>query len=407
LLNDKLSTLRKKVAIIGAGASGLMLAANLRPEMYEVTVYERNVAVGRKFLVAGDGGLNLTHSENPERFIKRYTPHYFLEDAFRFFDNQKLVEWLSQTGIETFTGSSGRIFPEKGIKPITVLNAIIDCCIKNEVEFKYRYQWTGFNGTNLLFETVGENVTVRADIIVYCPGGASWPVTGSKGDWGSFFEEKGIKINPFLPSNCSYKIDWPEELIAKIEGKALKNIAISCGGNLNAGEIVLTRSGLEGSGIYPLSPQIRQQFAEKGRAIINLDLKPSFEVKKVTDLLLSERGSRSYTDHLQNKLKLTSWQIQLLKTFLTKEEFLDPSLLAVRIKSFPLTIVGTGNIEDAISTVGGIDLSEIDENFQLRKMPGSFVLGEMLDYDAPTGGYLLQSCFTMAKYLAQFLNHHP
>jgi len=397
--------LKKRIAIVGGGACALMLACELNPSKFEVSVYEKNAAPGRKFLVAGEGGLNLTHSENEADFVKRYTPPLFLESAFKSFSNKDLIYWLSAIGIETYIGSSGRVFPVKGIKPIEVLNHFLDKIKKNKTNIYTKYKLKDFSGDGVLFfENESEITEVKSDLTIFCMGGASWPVTGSVGDWTGMFSKKGIKINPFRASNCSFHVDWPESLLAKIEGKALKNISVGCGGKKHSGEMVITHSGLEGSGIYPLSPEIRGVLERTGTAEITIDLKPALSLEKITGKIKTKTAGKNVTERLKNAINLGDTQILLLKNFLSKADFLDNEALAKSIKQFRLSITGLGPVEQAISTVGGIALEEVDPAFRLKKIPGHFVIGEMLDYDAPTGGYLLQSCFSMAKYLSDRLN---
>jgi len=397
-------SLNKKISIIGGGACALMLACELDTTQFDVSVYEKNAAPGRKFLVAGEGGLNLTHSEDPAGFIERYTPSDFLKQHFTHFNNHDLVKWINDKGIETFVGSSGRIFPKNGMKPVEVLNVLLDAIRQNRVTVNTRFEWKGFApAKRLVFEQGGEERLVSSDLVIFCLGGASWPVTGSNGSWTEYFSQKKILIKPFEASNCSFKIHWPSQIINKIEGKALKNCAVTCGDKTISGEVVLTREGIEGSGIYPLSPRIREQLNASGSADIFIDFKPAI-THDVMLQKLEPRSDQSYTKNISERLNLNPLHLALLKQFVPKDEFLNPEKLAQHIKAFKLTVTGCGPLEDAISSVGGIVLDEISEQFELKKMPGYFVLGEMLDYDAPTGGYLLQSCFTMAKGLADYLN---
>jgi len=396
---------KTKITIVGGGACALMLCCELDPEKFEVSLYEKNAALGRKFLVAGEGGLNLTHSENKDNFLKRYTPSYFLEEALTHFSNNDLTKWFTDLGIETYVGSSGRVFPLIGIKPIEVLTRILERIKKNNVSVFTKHSLFDFTSEKeLIFETGGEIKKVKSDLIIFCMGGASWPVTGSAGDWEELFKNQDIKINPFLASNCSFKVEWPEHLISKLEGKVLKNISISCENKTQMGEVVLTRFGLEGSGIYPFSPDIRKLLEQAGHAEITIDLKPSFSLEKIKDKLAQKPEKINLTEYLKTGLHLSDVQVILLKNFLSKEQFLQTDQLSNHIKQFPLKVTGTGSIDDAISTVGGVDLSEVNANFELKKLPKYFVIGEMLDYDAPTGGYLLQSCFSMASFLADRLN---
>lgn len=398
--------MKKKVTIVGGGAAALVLACELDPEKFEVSIFEKNAALGRKFLVAGEGGLNLTHSEKQDSFLNRYSPSYFLKEAFTQFSNKQLIVWLNALGIETFIGSSGRVFPKQGMKPIEVFNIILERVKKNEVGIHTKHSWKGFSEQGeLIFEVGSELKKLKNDYTVFCLGGASWPVTGSLGDWTAYFSEKHISTIPFRASNCAFQVEWPSSFIAKTEGKVLKNISIQCGNIMQLGEIVITRFGLEGSGIYPLSPEIRVQMDKFARAEIYIDLKPNLSSEKIVKRLEGKPAKVNLTEFLKSELNINDVQITLLKHFLSKDEFLNSTSLAQNIKRFKLNIVGFAPIDEAISTVGGISLSEIDDFFQLKKLPDHFVIGEMLDYDAPTGGYLLQSCFSMAKYVATNLNN--
>ena len=397
--------MKKKVIILGGGSCALFLAAELDNTKYAVSIYEKNAALGRKFLVAGDGGLNLTHSEDGKNFILRYTPSGFLEKHFQHFSNQTFINWLNENGIATYLGSSARVFPKKGTKPVDVLNKIIEILKEKKVSIHYKHDWQGFseNGS-LLFEHKKNHQEIKGDFLVFCLGGASWPVTGSKGDWGKHFEKKNVRVNLFAPSNCAFQIEWPKQLIPQIEGKALKNCRFTCGSKTHLGEAILTRFGIEGSGVYALSPELRQQLKDSGEAELIVDFKPGVSESDLVTKLAKISGKLKYTEHMLQELNLNRTQLALLKNATTKEEFLEPKKMAHTIKKFTIRAMGTDAIENAISTVGGLDLNEITENFELKKLRHHFAIGEMLDYDAPTGGYLLQSCFTMAKSLATYLN---
>ncbi|MCU0361029.1 MAG: TIGR03862 family flavoprotein [Bacteroidia bacterium] len=397
--------MKKTVNIIGGGPSAMMLASELNVRKFEVNVYEKNSTLGRKFLVAGQGGFNLTHSEPPEKFIKRYHPSSFLESAFLSFSNQHFIKWLSTFGIETFVGSSGRIFPTKGIKPIQVLNALLKHLVERGVKIYTDYEWEGFTVNNdLIFKSREGKKTISADITVFGLGGASWPITGSKGDWLHHFSAKGVLVNPFEASNCALKIAWPKDLLAKLEGKAIKNCVFSCGNHSHAGEAVLTGFGIEGSGVYPLSVPLRAALKTEKETTLCVDFKPNLSEEKLLEKLLSHKNTISYSKRLQVNLNLSDVQRVLIKHYLKKEDFLNPERLVYFIKHFPLRILGLGPIDDAISAVGGISIDALTEHFELKKIKNTYAIGEMLDYDAPTGGYLLQSCFSMGHYLAQHLN---
>lgn len=397
--------LKKRVNIIGGGPSALMLASELNPETFDVCIHEKNAALGRKFLVAGQGGFNLTHSEEPKHFIQRYSPFQFLEKAFFGFSNRDLITWLKARGIETHVGSSGRVFPLKGVKPIQVLDAIQKHLQQRGVNVFCSREWVGFTPDGkLLLKTKTGTETLQSDFTVFCLGGASWPQTGSKGNWTHYFIERGIKISPFQASNCAYEIKWPKPLLAKIEGRALKNAVFSCGSMKHSGEVVLTAFGLEGSGVYPLSPAIRNELHIGNKAELLIDFKPGLNETTLLEKLQNKTNKGSYTQQVQKALNLNETQLALLKQFLNKDDFLNPARLVHCIKHFQLHISAPGPIDSAISTVGGIALDELGENFELKKIKNTFAIGEMLDYDAPTGGYLLQSCFSMGYFLAQRLN---
>lgn len=397
--------MKKTIAIIGAGPCALMLGNTLDPKIFDIQIYEKNSSAARKFLVAGDGGLNLTHSENPLQFLSRYTPASFLKKAFNHFTNHDLINWLTANGLETFVGSSGRVFPKKGIKPIEVLNLLVQKAKNNKAQFYFEQEWKGFDEeNNLLFEHKGQQKTIKADLVIFCLGGASWPVTGSTGAWLNYFKTKNIATKTFLASNCAFQIKWDTSFIKKAEGKVLKNCKITCGTKSHLGEVVITKFGMEGSGIYPLSPEIREQLKTNGSAHIQLDLKPNLSAEKILEKLNAPKSGTNFTQHLKTQLNLSEVQVFLLKQYVSKEDFLDLPKLIAHIKCLQLSITALAPIEDAISSVGGISLEEVDENFELKKMPHHFVIGEMLDYDAPTGGYLLQACFSMAKYVGDLLN---
>ncbi len=395
--------MKKSVAIIGGGSAALMLAATLDENKFDITIYEKNNTLGRKFLVAGDGGFNLTHSEEPAIFISRYTPSSFFSKIISSFSNIDLRNLFNNMGIETFVGSSGRVFPTKGIKPIDVLNAFLNELKKKNVSIKTKHHWKGWKNNELLFETTNQSITINPDITVFALGGASWQITGSDGKWANYFVEKKITTVPFQSSNCAFGIKWNNEFITIAEGKSLKNILLKCGSAEKKGEAIITKFGLEGSGIYALSGEIRKQLNLFGKANLFIDLKPSLTVEQLKNKI-SNRGSKSLAKHLENELNFNQIQLTLLKTILSKEDFTSIEILSRKIKNFPLLITSVAPIDEAISTVGGISLDEIDATFQLKKLPCNYVIGEMLDWDAPTGGYLLQGCFSMGNSLGKTLN---
>ena len=393
--------MKKTVAIIGGGPSALIAAAFLDSEQFDITIYEKNKSVGRKFLVAGKGGFNLTHSEPIEQMISRYSESSILENALNSFTNTDLRAWLEEIGIPTYIGSSKRVYPEAGIKPITVLSKILDTLKSNSVKIEYQQEWTGWNKDGSL--TFASGNAVSSDHSVFALGGGSWKVTGSDGSWMKQFEDRGIETVPFLPTNCAYEIKWKPELLDKIEGLPLKNISLRCLDKICKGEVVITKFGIEGNAIYALSSEIQSQLSSSGTAIAHLDMKPSFSLEEILEKMV--QSNLKTTEFLKSKLNLSKVQLQLLKSTLTKDEFLSNECLADKIKNFPLTIQSSAPLDEAISTTGGISMNAISDRFKLKNLGNTFCIGEMLDWNAPTGGYLLQACFSMGVFFSQKMNN--
>jgi uncharacterized flavoprotein (TIGR03862 family) len=392
--------MKKTISIIGSGPSSLLLAAFLDTEKFDVIIYEKNKTAGRKLLVAGKGGFNLTHSESIANFIERYTPSDFLKDALLNFTNDDFRNWLKEIGIPTFIGSSKRVYPEEGIKPITVINTILNHLKERCVTLKFEHTFSGWDAeSNIIIN----DKTIASDYTVFSLGGGSWKITGSDGSWIDTFKEKEVKTIPFEASNCACKIDWNPNFIKQNEGNPLKNIAIYCAEKKQKGEAVITKFGLEGNAIYALSPQIREQLKSEEKALIYIDFKPMFTLEDITSKVKNSTFKNT-TQVLKKELKLNTSQVDLLKNYLSKEDYLDSEILSENIKKFPLEIIALGALNAAISTVGGIDLNAVDKNFQLQKMKNQYCIGEMLNWDAPTGGYLIQGCASFGVYLAKHLN---
>lgn len=377
----------------------MFLAAFLDPALFAVTIYEKNKSLGRKFLVAGDGGFNLTHTEPLDALVTRYTPPDFLAAAIHFFDNQQFGKWLAEIGIPTFVGSSKRVYPVRGIKPIGVLNAVLAVLAAKGVQLRYQYPFTGWNAAG---EPIFKgNEAVSADYYVFALGGGSWSVTGSDGHWLEAFRQQGIATRPFAPANCAYQVPWPAGLLAECEGQPLKNITITCAGQVQKGEAVLTQFGLEGNAIYGLSPQIQAQLDARQAATIYLDLKPTLSLPTILQRLAA--SNKKTTDTLRTDLRLSPTQLALLKHTLTKTDYLSATTLAARIKQLPLQVTGAAPLDEAISTSGGVALTAVSAAFALTELPHTYCIGEMLDWNAPTGGYLIQACASMAAFLAEHL----
>ena len=392
--------MKKTISIIGGGPTSLLLAAFLDVDKFDITIYEKNKTLGRKFLVAGKGGFNLTHSEPISELVERYTPSSFLKNSLLSFTNNDFRKWLHDIGIPTYVGSSKRVYPEEHIKPIKVLKTILNHLKNKGINFKYNHVFSGWDIQNNL---IINNEITYSDYTVFSLGGGSWKITGSDGDWLKTFEEKGVKTIPFEASNCAFKIDWNSKFIQENEGIPLKNITISCAKKQQKGEAVITRFGLEGNAIYALSPQIREQLKLHNKAIIYIDFKPTFTLENVYSKIKNS-SFKNTTQILKKELKLSPSQITLLKTYLSKDSYLNTVILSKYIKKFPLEINDLSILDEAISTVGGIDINAVDPNFQLHEIPNQFCLGEMINWDAPTGGYLLQACASNGVFLAKYFN---
>src|SRR6201986_4163460 len=291
-----------------------MLAATLNETFFDITIYEKNYAPGRKFWVAGDGGFNFTHSENTAQFVSRYTQQVFLEKSIRSFTNIDLCNWFKKIGVETYTGTSKRIFPIKGIKPIDVLNAILKNLKDKNVKIKTKHEWKGWNTKGeLVIEQDSEESYIKTDILVFALGGASWPKTGSDGSWINLFLQKGIEIVPFQASNCAYQINWDDNFLKQAEGKSLKNISITCNGVEKKGGIVITKFGIEGGAIYALSPQIREQLNATKTEYIFIYLKPGLSINTIKNKL-SLKKNKTLTAILKEELNVSPIQVALLKS---------------------------------------------------------------------------------------------
>lgn len=391
----------KKIAIIGGGPAALMLAAKLNTRKYKVTICERNKAVGRKFLVAGDGGLNLTYNSSIEELVSNYHPSDFIAPTIKKFTNQDLIQWCNDHEIPTFVGSSDRVFPDLEMKPIEVLNKITEAVANNKVDLHLETTWIGVNEEGgLIFE---EYEDAMFDVVVYAMGGASWKVTGSDGYWAEDFEDLDIEVIPFRAANCAFGVDWNRNFINTHKGKPVKNVALTFQDQVSKGELVITQFGLEGNALYPLSQKIQDALLTESSITVNLDLKPTMTVDQIKEKYKGSELEKT-TDILRKDLNIDRAAIGIIKRFSDKEMFLNPDALAEIIKAIPVVLNAADDLDKAISTLGGISLNEIDENFQLKKLPNSYAIGEMLDWYAPTGGYLLQACFSMGYVLAEHLN---
>jgi len=386
------------VAIIGAGPAGLMAAAMIAQGGARVTVYDAMPSAGRKLLMAGRGGLNLTHSEPLPAFLARYREaRPRLEPAIIAFAPEHLRQWSEALGQPTFVGSSGRVFP-RAMKASPLLRAWLRRLDAMGVSFALRHRWTGWDADGgLLFQTPAGPREVAADATVLALGGASWPRLGSDGGWVATLAAKGIVVSPLRPANCGFTVAWSEIFRSRFEGQPLKGVALTFGARTARGEAMVTRTGLEGGAIYALSADLREAIAQAGDATLRIDLRPELAVSDLLARLSVPRGKQSLANVLRKAAQLSPVAIGLLQEAAilsgAKLTTLSPSVLAELIKSVPVRLDGVAPIARAISTAGGISLDELDADFMIRRLPGVFAAGEMLDWEAPTGGYLLQASF--------------
>lgn len=379
----------KSVHIVGAGPAGLMAAHQFALKGYSVLVYDYKSAPARKFLVAGQGGFNLTHSEELELFLSRYdSPE--IQTIVREFTNQDTIRWLQSIGIATYVGSSGKIFPVKGIKPIEVLQKWLAVLQELNVQFFFNHSLVDFDSEKLVFMTDDGSKEVFYQRSIFAFGGKSWAKTGSDGNWVSLFLKKGIRINPLEPSNSGLEMTEPWQNLA---GKALKNVCLFNEHGEKYGEFVITDYGIEGSAVYFMNRFVRKKHFPQ---YIYVDLKPNLSSEKITESISSGKISET----LKNKLRLEPVKLAILKG-LDKVSYTDPILLADKIKKFPIELIGFRPIDEVISTYGGVEWEELDPHLFLKKYPTIQCCGEMLDWDAPTGGYLLQACFSSGYYTAK------
>jgi uncharacterized flavoprotein (TIGR03862 family) len=393
-----MSSLPKNVAIIGAGPAGLMAAEVLAQGGTSVTVYDAMPSAGRKFLMAGRGGLNLTHSEPLPQFLARYREAAsHLQAAIDAFSPNALREWSEALGQPTFIGSSGRVFP-KAFKASPLLRAWLRRLDSMGIKFLLRHRWTGWdeNG-HLRFQTLDGPSAVKADATVLALGGASWPRLGSDGSWVETLAAKGVKISRLRPANSGFTAAWSDIFRDRFEGQPLKGVALTSGQNTVRGEAIVTRTGIEGGAIYALSADLREAIDSSGRATLHVALRPDLATNDLIAKLSAPKGKQSLSNFLRKAASISPAAIGLLQEAAKSSDVslssLSPTDLARLINAVPVELTGTAPIARAVSTAGGIALAELDPDFMLHRLPGVFAAGEMLDWEAPTGGYLLQACF--------------
>jgi uncharacterized flavoprotein (TIGR03862 family) len=387
-----------QTAIIGAGPAGLMAAEVLAAGGAHVTVYDAMPSAGRKLLMAGRGGLNLTHSEALPDFLARYREAMqHLQAAIEAFPPAALRDWSEALGQATFIGTSGRVFP-KAFKASPLLRAWLRRLDAASVRFEFRHRWVGWDKAGgLLFETPDGPRAVSADATVLALGGASWPRLGSDGAWVDMLAAKAIDVAPMQPANSGFIVAWSEIFRDRFEGQPLKGVALTSGSRSVRGEAIVTRFGIEGGAVYALSAELRKAVLAQGEATLSVAVRPDLATDELAARLSVPRGKQSFSNFLRKATQLAPVGIGLLQEVATTSgrslASLPASDLAALINAVPIRITGVAPIARAISTAGGIKFDELDDNFMLRRLPGIFAAGEMLDWEAPTGGYLLQASF--------------
>jgi uncharacterized flavoprotein (TIGR03862 family) len=397
----------RRAIVIGGGPAGLMAAEVLAAGGVQVDLYDAMASVGRKFLLAGKGGMNITHSEDIAAFAGRYGRRRAqVETWLDGFTPQQVREWIHGLGIDTFVGSSGRVFPTD-MKAAPLLRAWLHRLRESGVRFHMRHRWLGWREGALLFDTPDGELLDSADAAVLALGGASWARLGSDGAWAPLLKERGVEVAPLVPMNCGFDAAWSPHFSERHAGAPLTTVALAVedvdGRRLyRKGQFVVTAGGIEGSLVYALSGAIRDRILRDGQATVYVDLLPDHDAARVMQEVLHPRGTRSMSSHLQSRLGIKGVKSGLLHEALSKEAYADPETLARAIKALPVTLLRPRPIDEAISSGGGVRFEALASNAgMLRALPGVFVAGEMVDWEAPTGGYLLTACFGSGRAAGQ------
>ena len=385
----------KTVAVVGGGPAGLMAAEVISAHGGKVDVYDSMPSVGRKLLMAGKSGLNITHSDSFDVFVTRYGKRRDkIEPMLKNFGSKELRDWVHSFGIETFIGTSGRVFPT-GMKASPLLRAWIKRLNASNVTFHLRHKLaTILPDNSLRFVTPNGEVTAKPDAVVLALGGGSWSRLGSDGAWVSMLKQAGAEVEPLHPANCGFDVAWSPHFREKFDGHPVKSVVLSFGEFHQQGEFIITKEGVEGGLIYAASAMIRDEIYANGRAVMLLDLKPDRTLEWLKEKLSRPRGKRSLASYLEKTLGVKGVKAGLLYEFVPKEDFTNADKLAESIKALPVPLVRPSPLDEAISSAGGVRFESLDENLMLKTMPGVFCAGEMLDWEAPTGGYLLTACFS-------------
>ena len=390
----------KNVAIIGGGPAGLMAAEVLSAKGIVVTLFDAMPTIGRKFLLAGKSGLNLSHAEPHEKLRSRYnSAAEFLAPVLDTFTAKDICDWAQSLGIETFTGSSGRIFP-KAMKASPLLRAWLARLAAQGVVMRTRHRFTGFNETGARFETPQGALDFKCDAVLLALGGASWPKLGSNAAWVPLVVSKDVDVAPLRPANCGFDVDWSEDFRQRFSGWPVKSVTATSGAGALQGEFVITQTGVEGSLVYAHSSTLRDRLDRDGKAELVLDLVPAKSAARLTSDLARQRQKDSFSTRLRKGAGLEGVKAALLRECYPDANRLSVETLADTIKAVAVPLVRPRPIEEAISSAGGIRLDGLDQNYMLKAFPGVFAAGEMLDWEAPTGGYLLTACFATGRAAA-------
>ncbi|NTW25770.1 MAG: TIGR03862 family flavoprotein [Lentimicrobium sp.] len=388
----------KTIIVVGGGPSGLM-AAWVLSEHFEVHLFEKEKMVGQKLLLAGKGGFNLTNKLEGVSLASKYSPNGFLDSTLKEFGSQAFRDWLFSLGIPTWEGSSGRVFPEKGITPAQVLTKILDSLKSRGVVFHLKHKLESFNlKPEFLFSYPGGKLEIKPDYAILALGGASWASTGSDGRWVNMLNDNKIATIEFQPSNCGVNINWPEAVKLFHTGKPLKNIVLSVNEKSSRGEALITDYGLEGNAVYPLVPEIRALLKKNNFPVIKIDFKP---LNTIGQLIQKGKDAKANAASYASLFNLNSVFIAVIKAYTNRSAYGDPAQFAEKLKCIELPVISLRPIEEAISTVGGLSLKEINPDFSLKKCDNIYAIGEMLDWDAPTGGFLLQGSFSMGYFVGK------
>ncbi|HYC46957.1 MAG TPA: TIGR03862 family flavoprotein [Burkholderiales bacterium] len=393
----------RTVAVIGGGPAGLMAAEVLMNGGVRVHLYDRMPSLGRKLLMAGKGGLNITHAEPLERFLSRYgARRERLQPIVESFGPAALREWVKGLGVETFVGTSQRVFPHE-MKAAPLLRAWLHRLREGGVDIHVRHGWTGWNERGALTFTTPQGVhTQSPDAVVLAAGGGSWPQLGSDATWVRLLGARGVPVAPLRPANCGFDVAWSDHFRRRFSGVPVKPVVAACTDAQGVehrvkGEFTITSDGVEGGLIYALSAPLRDAIERLGIATLTLDLAPARDVDWLTSELSHPRGRRSLSSHIESRVGLKGVKRGLLREVLSADRFADPRQLAAATKALPLTLLQPRPLEEAISTAGGVPLEALDASLMIRSLPGVFCAGEMLDWEAPTGGYLLTACLATGR----------